>query len=152
MLHIDPFAIRELLGPDAAPGRRAITGEHGVVLPALTDHHVHLHLIDEHELAPHGIAAVVDLGGDPLALARRPREGLPAPGVCRGVPHRTRRLPGGAAMGDAAPSRVKSPIRRGIRAWPAVRRQSSTSRRRAEHPSSKWCSMQRPDRSSTPRR
>ena len=77
MLHIDPFAIRELLGADAAPGRRAITGEHGVVLPAFTDHHVHLHLIDEHDLAPHGIAAVVDLGGDPIALARRPHEGFP---------------------------------------------------------------------------
>jgi hypothetical protein len=77
MLHIDPFAIRELLGPDAAPGRRAITGQHGVVLPALTDHHVHLHLLDEHDLAPHGIAGVVDLGGDPVALARRPHNGFP---------------------------------------------------------------------------
>jgi hypothetical protein len=77
MPHIDPFAIRELLGPEAAPGRRAITGEHGIVLPAFTDHHVHLHLIDERDLAPHGIAAVVDLGGDPVALARRPREGFP---------------------------------------------------------------------------
>ena len=77
MLHLDPFAIRGLLGPDAAPGRRAISGEHGIVLPALTDHHVHLHLIDEQELAAHGIAAVVDLGGDPIGLARRPREGFP---------------------------------------------------------------------------
>lgn len=77
MLHADPFAIRELLGPGAAPGRRALTGEHGVVLPAFTDHHVHVHLIDETRLAPHGIAAAVDLGGDPVALARRPREGFP---------------------------------------------------------------------------
>ena len=77
MRHIDPFAIRDLLGPDAAPGRRAITGEHGIVLPAFTDHHVHLDLIAEHDLAPHGIAAVVDLGGDPIALARRPLEGFP---------------------------------------------------------------------------
>lgn len=77
MLHADPFAIRSLLGPHAAPGRRALTGEYGVVLPAFTDHHVHLHLIDEAALAPGGIAAVVDLGGDPVALARRPREGFP---------------------------------------------------------------------------
>ena len=77
MNHPDPFALRDLLGPDASPGRRAITGEHGVVLPAFTDHHVHLHLIDEAQLAPHGLAAVVDLGGDPVALARRPREGFP---------------------------------------------------------------------------
>lgn len=77
MPHADPFAIRELLGPDAAPGRRALTGEHGIVLPAFTDHHVHLHLVDETQLAPHGIAAVLDLGGDPVALARRPREGFP---------------------------------------------------------------------------
>ncbi|WP_345801212.1 hypothetical protein AAIB33_17375 [Microbacterium sp. AZCO] len=77
MLHADPFAIRGLLGPDAAPGRRAITNEHGIVLPAFSDHHVHLHLIDEQGLAPHGIAAALDLGGDPVALARRPREGFP---------------------------------------------------------------------------
>jgi hypothetical protein len=77
MTHADPFAIRELLGPDAAPGHRALTGEHGVVLPPFTDHHVHLHLIDEHGLAPHGIASAVDLGGDPVELARRPREGFP---------------------------------------------------------------------------
>ncbi|QIG38810.1 hypothetical protein G5T42_04345 [Microbacterium sp. 4R-513] len=77
MTHADPFAIRELLGPDAAPGRRALTSEHGIVLPPFTDHHVHLHLIDERELAPHGIAAAVDLGGDPVELARRPKEGFP---------------------------------------------------------------------------
>jgi len=77
MTRPDPFAIRELLGPDAAPGRRALTGEHGVVLPPFTDHHVHLHLIDDQALAPHGIAAVVDLGGDPFELARRPHEGFP---------------------------------------------------------------------------
>ncbi|WP_243076160.1 hypothetical protein [Microbacterium sp. SS28] len=77
MTHADPFAIRELLGPHAAPGRRALTGEHGIVLPAFTDHHVHLHLIEEQGLAAHGVAAALDLGGDPVALARRPREGFP---------------------------------------------------------------------------
>ncbi|TDN90840.1 hypothetical protein [Microbacterium sp. BK668] len=77
MTHADPFAVRELLGPGAAPGRRALTGEHGTVLPPFTDHHVHLHLLDEHRLAPHGIAAAVDLGGDPVALARRPKQGFP---------------------------------------------------------------------------
>ena len=38
---------------------------------------MHLHLIDERQLAPHGIAAAVDLGGDPVALARRPSDGFP---------------------------------------------------------------------------
>ena len=73
----DPFALRALLGPTAALCRRAITGEHGVALPAFTDHHVHLHLIDVQALPAHGIAAAVDLGGDPVELARRPREGFP---------------------------------------------------------------------------
>ncbi|MFK4835393.1 hypothetical protein ACI3KY_06665 [Microbacterium sp. ZW T2_14] len=67
----DPDALRELLGADAALCRRALTGEQGVSLPPFTDHHVHLHLIDEHLLAPGGIAGVVDLGGDPVSLARR---------------------------------------------------------------------------------
>ncbi|MFD4958790.1 hypothetical protein [Microbacterium sp. NPDC058389] len=73
----DPFALRALLGPDATLCRRAITGEHGVSLPPFTDHHVHLHLIDEQALAPGGIAAVLDLGGDPVALAQRPAESIP---------------------------------------------------------------------------
>ncbi|HWI32098.1 MAG TPA: hypothetical protein VNT50_11445, partial [Microbacterium sp.] len=77
MSHPDPFAVRALLGPDASPCRRAITGERGVALPAFTDHHVHLHLIDEHGLGARGIAAVVDLGGDPVALARRRHESMP---------------------------------------------------------------------------
>lgn len=77
MLHLDPFALRELLGPDAAPARRAITGEQGVALPPLVNHHVHLHLFDPAPLAEHGVAAVVDLGGDPVALARRHADGIP---------------------------------------------------------------------------
>lgn len=56
--------------------RRALTAEAGTALPAFVDHHVHLHLIDSTSLARRGIAAVVDLGGDPFALARRP-QGLP---------------------------------------------------------------------------
>lgn len=75
-MHADPFALRELLGPSAALCRRAISGESGVSLPPLIDHHVHLHLIDEHALPAGGIAAVLDLGGDPVVLARRP-DGLP---------------------------------------------------------------------------
>ncbi|WP_295841838.1 hypothetical protein [uncultured Microbacterium sp.] len=60
----------------AWPVRRALTAETGSALPALVDHHVHLHLIDPAALGRRGIAAVVDLGGDPFALARRP-SGLP---------------------------------------------------------------------------
>ncbi|MEV7873597.1 hypothetical protein [Microbacterium sp. NPDC089188] len=56
--------------------RRALTGESGTMLPAFVDHHVHLHLVDSSDLSRRGIAAVVDLGGDPVALARRP-DGLP---------------------------------------------------------------------------
>jgi hypothetical protein len=77
MSTVDPFAIRELLGADASPCRRAITGEHGVSLPPFLDHHVHLHLIEDSTFASGGIAAVVDLGGDPAALARRPHDQIP---------------------------------------------------------------------------
>ena len=76
-MHTDAFALRELLGPAAAPCRRAITGESGVSLPPLIDHHVHVHLIDEHALPAGGIAGVVDLGGDPVALARREDHSIP---------------------------------------------------------------------------
>ena len=41
----DPFAVRDLLWPRAVLAHRAITGEHGVSLPPLIDHHVHLHLL-----------------------------------------------------------------------------------------------------------
>ncbi len=66
-----------MLGPAAFRCRRALTDEVGVALPPLVDHHVHLHLIDEQRLAPGGISAVLDLGGDPVALARRPAGGIP---------------------------------------------------------------------------
>jgi hypothetical protein len=75
-VHADPFALRDLVGPSARVCRRALTGESGVSLPPFVDHHVHLHLIDEHRLAEGGIAGVVDLGGDPVVLARR-GDGLP---------------------------------------------------------------------------
>lgn len=69
--------LRELLGPDAGLCRRALDGEPGVALPPLVDHHVHLHLFDESRLGAHGIAGVLDLGGDPVALAQRPRASMP---------------------------------------------------------------------------
>lgn len=75
-MHADPFALRDLLGPAAQVCRGALTGESGVSLPPFTDHHVHLHLIDEHRLAEGGLAGVVDLGGDPVELARR-GDGIP---------------------------------------------------------------------------
>jgi len=73
----DPFELRELLGPRVAVARRAMTGERGVALPPFIDHHVHLHLIDEQLLAAGGITGVVDLGGDPVELARRLPDGIP---------------------------------------------------------------------------
>lgn len=73
----DPFALRDLLGPTARICRRALTGDTGVALPAFTDHHVHSHLVDIARLPAGGIAAVVDLGGDPVELSRRPRQSMP---------------------------------------------------------------------------
>ncbi|MCR2808161.1 MULTISPECIES: hypothetical protein [unclassified Microbacterium] len=69
--------LRGLLGEDVGLCRRAITGETGVLLPPFMDHHVHLHLIDEQRLGRHGIAGVLDLGGDPVQLARRPAHLMP---------------------------------------------------------------------------
>ena len=76
-MHADPFALRELVGPAAALCRRAITGESGVSLPPLIDHHVHVHLIDEHALPAGGVAGALDLGGDPIGFARRGGAGMP---------------------------------------------------------------------------
>lgn len=73
----DVEALQRLLGPSARFCRRALDGTEGVALAPLCDHHVHIQLVAEHALAAHGIAAVVDLGGDPAALARRPGGGLP---------------------------------------------------------------------------
>lgn len=66
-----------VLGAAAARCRRALTAEAGTAVPALFDAHVHLHLIDETRLAAGGIAGVLDLGGDPVTLARRARNALP---------------------------------------------------------------------------
>lgn len=68
---IDRDALQAVLGPGAQPVRHALSGQAGIALPPFVDHHVHLHLIDPTELRRGGIAAVVDLGGDPDRLARR---------------------------------------------------------------------------------
>ncbi len=78
MTHPDAMRLRALLGEGARACHRAIGGEHGVALPPLIDHHVHTHLVDIAALPAHGIAAVVDLGGDPVALARRSLDDMPA--------------------------------------------------------------------------
>lgn len=66
-----------ILGPRARACHRALTGEHGISLPPIVDHHVHLHLFDEHRLAARGVASVLDLGGDPEMLARREPDSMP---------------------------------------------------------------------------
>jgi hypothetical protein len=73
----DPAALTAVAGAHAVHCRRGITGELGTALPAFADHHVHLHLIDEAGLPARGIARAVDLGGDPVALARRPSDRMP---------------------------------------------------------------------------
>ncbi|GAA1856152.1 hypothetical protein ACFQZV_03415 [Microbacterium koreense] len=74
---LDPLELEAQLGATAFATRRGLTGDTGVALPPLVDHHVHLHLIDDRALVDGGIAAVVDLGGDPTALAHPPRRALP---------------------------------------------------------------------------
>nr|WP_274636833.1 hypothetical protein [Microbacterium bovistercoris] len=77
MAHTDAEALQALLGPSARFCRRGLTGQDGVALAPLIDHHLHLHLVDEHALPAHGIAGAVDLGGDPAYFARRPKHGIP---------------------------------------------------------------------------
>ena len=79
MTNLDPAVIAARFGPRADVGHLALTGEHGVVLPTFTDHHVHLALFAEHALAARGIAGVVALGGAPYALARRDPHAVPRP-------------------------------------------------------------------------
>ncbi|MEQ6896494.1 hypothetical protein [Microbacterium sp. KR10-403] len=77
MPHVDPERLAALLGPRARTCRRALTGQEGIALPAFMDHHLHLHLVNEHALPARGIAAALDLGGDPAYFARRPKRGIP---------------------------------------------------------------------------
>ncbi len=77
MSRIDPDRLGALLGPQAQACRRAFTGQEGIALGSFTDHHLHLHLVDEHALPSGGIAAALDLGGDPAHFARRPKHGIP---------------------------------------------------------------------------
>jgi hypothetical protein len=73
----DLAAVQALLGPSARIVRRALTGELGIALPPITDHHVHSHLVDTAHLPRGGVAAILDLGGDPVALFRAGRGGMP---------------------------------------------------------------------------
>ncbi|HEU4755225.1 MAG TPA: hypothetical protein VFS72_01075 [Agromyces sp.] len=70
------------LGPLARRVRRSLNGDHpgetGTMLPPLVDHHVHLQLARADDAVAGGVAAVVDLGADPGAIATIARtEGLP---------------------------------------------------------------------------
>ena len=70
------------LGPLARRVRRSLNGDHpgetGTMLPPLVDHHVHLQLVRPDDAVAGGVAAVVDLGADPGAIATIARtEGLP---------------------------------------------------------------------------
>ncbi|WP_438854109.1 amidohydrolase family protein [Agromyces sp. M3QZ16-3] len=72
----------EPLGPLARRVRRSLNGAHpgetGTMLPPFIDHHVHLQLSDAAPAVARGIAAVVDLGADPGAVATIARaDGLP---------------------------------------------------------------------------
>ncbi|MDR5692933.1 amidohydrolase family protein [Agromyces indicus] len=72
----------DALGPLARRVRRSLNGDHpgqtGTMLPPLVDHHVHLQLTDPDAAVARGVAAVVDLGADPGAIATIARtEGLP---------------------------------------------------------------------------
>lgn len=70
------------LGPLAREVRRSLNGDHpgetGTMLPPFVDHHVHLQLARADDAVAGGVAAVVDLGADPGAIATIARtEGLP---------------------------------------------------------------------------
>ncbi|WP_430647319.1 amidohydrolase family protein [Agromyces sp. GXS1127] len=78
----DPVGPIEPLGPLARHVRRSLNGDHpgesGTMLPPFIDHHVHLQLADAAPAVARGIAAVVDLGADPGAIAAIARaDGLP---------------------------------------------------------------------------
>ncbi|MRX43035.1 amidohydrolase family protein [Agromyces kandeliae] len=78
----EPARSTDPLGPLARRVRRSLNGDHpgetGVMLPPFIDHHVHLQLADPAPAVARGIAAVVDLGADPGAIATIARaDGLP---------------------------------------------------------------------------
>ncbi|RXZ48067.1 amidohydrolase family protein [Agromyces binzhouensis] len=78
----EPARPADPLGPLARRVRRSLNGDHpgetGVMLPPFVDHHVHLQLADPAPAVARGIAAVVDLGADPGAIATIARaDGLP---------------------------------------------------------------------------
>ncbi|MBM7506127.1 amidohydrolase family protein [Agromyces aurantiacus] len=82
MSRTDPVEAGHGLGPLARRVRRSLNGDHpgevGTMLPPLVDHHVHLQLSRADDAVAGGIAAVVDLGADPGAIATIARtEGLP---------------------------------------------------------------------------
>lgn len=77
MTPVDPERLAALLGERASSCRRALTGQEGTSLPAFMDHHLHLHLVNEHALPARGIATALDLGGDPAYFARRSKQGIP---------------------------------------------------------------------------
>jgi hypothetical protein len=58
----------------ADPDARADVTVPGTLFPRLTDHHVHLGLIDPEPLLDGGITHVVDLGGDPALTGRLRRD------------------------------------------------------------------------------
>ena len=76
MPHPDPFALRDARSAPDAPRscRRAITGEAGVALPPLVDHHVHLHAHRRATRSPTAASPASSTSaatGRPRAAARR---------------------------------------------------------------------------------
>ncbi|GAB3798979.1 amidohydrolase family protein [Humibacter antri] len=68
------YALRDGLLHPVAPDARADIEIPGTLFPRLTDHHVHLTLIDPEPLLAGGITHVVDLGGDPAHTGRLRRD------------------------------------------------------------------------------
>ncbi|MHA7985933.1 amidohydrolase family protein [Rathayibacter sp. CAU 1779] len=64
------FALRSGLLHPVDADVRADLSVPGTLFPRLTDHHVHLGLIDAEPLLAGGVTSVVDLGGDPAVTGR----------------------------------------------------------------------------------
>ena len=153
MPHHDPFALRELLGDEAALCRRAITGEPGVSLPPLIDHHVHLHLIDERRLLrPWHRGRRSTSAATPSPWLDAPRKGMPRVAYAGAFLTAPGGYPVGRSWAPPAIVRRGAATRRLIPESRAARRPRSTSRRRSGHPSSRSRSTPRPGRSSMPPR